>query len=176
MIDESPILGERETDMATDYSTFASTEVASFWRSINGTLTRLVATLDGLSEREINWRPPAPEANSLYVLAIHTMGNVEENVLETLCGQPVNRQRDQEFSGGGTSVEAVQQRWQALQRRIEDTLAPLPSSELDRLYKHPGREQESGRDVLMLVARHAGEHVGQAELTRDLLRASQQRS
>ncbi|HEX3723583.1 MAG TPA: DinB family protein [Nitrolancea sp.] len=161
--------------MATDYSTFASSEVASFWRAINSTVTRLIATLDGLSAEELNWQPPAPEANSLYVLAIHTMGNVEENVLETLCGQPVNRQRDQEFVGGGTSVEAVQRRWQSLQRRIDETLISVPSSELDRSFKHPGREQESGRDVLILVARHAGEHAGQAELTRDLLRASQQR-
>ena len=161
--------------MATDYSAFASAEVASFWSAIDSTVTRLIETLDGLSNDEINWRPAAPEANTLSVLAIHTMGNVEENVLETLCGQPVNRQREQEFRDSGASAAAIQERWQELRTRIEDTLATLPSSALARSYKHSRRDQESGWDVLILVARHAGEHTGQAELTRDLLRASQQR-
>src|SRR6185312_4026793 len=87
----------RDALMATDSVNFASPEVASFWRAIRETVDRLLATLDGLSQDEINWRPAAPEANPLSILAIHTMGNVEENILETLCGQPVNRQRDREF-------------------------------------------------------------------------------
>ena len=158
--------------MSTDYSTFASAEVVAFWRAIRETVDRLIGTLDGLSNEEINWRPSAPEANNLSVLAIHTMGNVEENILETLCGQPVNRNRDQEFQAGGASVSAIQKRWQALQERIQGALASVQTADLARHYKHSRRERETGYDVLILVARHAGEHAGQAELTRDLLRAS----
>jgi len=159
--------------MATNSANFASPEVASFWRAIRETVDRLLATLDGLSDEQINWRPAAPEANPLSVLAIHTMGNVEENILETLCGQPVNRQRDQEFQESGASVAAIQERWQQLQTRIEAALTPVTTSALTGSFKHPGRPEESGYDVLILVARHAGEHAGQAELTRDLLRAAQ---
>jgi hypothetical protein len=46
--------------MATDNSAFASAEVASFWRDIDGSVARIVTALDGLSNEEINWRPPAP--------------------------------------------------------------------------------------------------------------------
>jgi len=162
--------------MATDNSAFASTEVASFWRDIDGSVTRIVTALDGLSNDEINWRPAAPEANTLSVLAIHTMGNVEENVLETLCGQPVNRQREQEFRDSGASASAIQERWHELRQQISSALAKLQSSDLARSYKHPRREQESGWEVLILVSRHAGEHAGHAELTRDLLRASRQQA
>jgi hypothetical protein len=163
----------REALMATDSTNFASPEVASFWRAIRETVDRLLATLDGLSQDEINWRPAAPEANPLSILAIHTMGNVEENILETLCGQPVNRQRDREFQASGASVAAIQERWQQLQPRIEAALAPLTADVLSASHKHPRRDKERGYDVLILVARHAGEHAGQAELTRDLLRAAQ---
>lgn len=159
--------------MATDAANFASPEVASFWRAIRETVDRLLTTLDGLSDEQIHWRPAAPEANSLSVLAIHTMGNVEENILETLCGQTVNRQRDREFRESGASAAAIQERWQQLQTQIEWALAPLTTEALAGTYKHSRREQESGYDVLILVARHAGEHAGQAELTRDLLRAAQ---
>ncbi|HVX31418.1 MAG TPA: DinB family protein [Nitrolancea sp.] len=159
--------------MTTDTANFASPELASFWVAIQETVDRLLATLDGLSAEQINWRPAAPEANPLSVLAIHTMGNVEENILETLCGQPVNRQRDREFQQSGASVAAIQERWRQLQPRIETALAPLTTDVLTAMHKHPRRDEESGYDVLILVARHAGEHAGQAELTRDLLRAAQ---
>ena len=151
---------------------FTSPEVASFWRFIASSLTRLVAILDELSAEELNWRPPAPEANSLYALAIHTLGNVEENVLETLCGQPVHREREAEFRAAGSSAASVQDRWQALRPRLESALASLSAADLDRHYLHPRRDDETGREVLIVVARHAAEHLGQAELTRDLLRAS----
>ena len=36
----------------------------------------LVACLDGLSNEEARWRPPVPDANSLLVLALHTIGSI----------------------------------------------------------------------------------------------------
>ncbi|MBN1310607.1 MAG: hypothetical protein JXB30_04240 [Anaerolineae bacterium] len=37
------------------------------------------------------------------------------------------------------------------------------------MHEHPRRGQMAGRAELIIVARHAAEHMGQAELTRDLL-------
>ncbi|MCB0140064.1 MAG: DUF664 domain-containing protein, partial [Caldilineaceae bacterium] len=39
-------------------------------------------------------------------------------------------------------------------------------------FTHPRRGQMSGRAILMVVMRHAAEHMGHAELTRDLLYAN----
>ena len=152
-----------------------SPEVASIWRFIDRSLERLVTSLDGLSEEDLNWRPAAAETNSLQVLAVHTLGNVEESVLEILCGQPVGRDRDAEFAAeaaAGPGGHPVRERWLALQRRAQACLADLPAGALDGEYTHPRRGTISGRDVLLIAATHAAEHAGQAELTRDLLRAA----
>ncbi len=151
---------------------FASRDVASFWRFIASSLNRLIATLDDLDEEALNWRPPAPQANSLYALAIHTFGTVEENVVEILGGQPVHRQRETEFHAAGSSSAVIQQRWETLRPALTEVLTSLTSVDLERSYSHPRRGEITGLEVLIVVARHSAEHLGQAELTRDLLRAS----
>jgi hypothetical protein len=150
----------------------SSAEPLLFWRFIASSLDRLVACLDGLSAEDVNWRPPAPEANSLAALAMHTLGNAEENILETLGGRAVGRDRESEFVTDGVSAEDIAARWQALRGRLEQVLAKLPAGALDVEYPHPRRGGVTGRAILIVVARHAAEHLGQAELTRDLLRAA----
>jgi hypothetical protein len=61
--------GNKEVSMA------ARTEALIFWRYIASSLDRLVACLDGLDADGLNWRPAATEANSLYALTTHTLGN-----------------------------------------------------------------------------------------------------
>jgi DinB family protein len=133
---------------------------------------RLVEILDGLTEAELNWHPPAPETNSLFVLATHTIANTEDNILATLCGEPLRRERAAEFQAYGTTFEPLRQRWAFLRRRIEAALADLPPSALDGMRQHPRRGPVTAREILLVVARHAAEHLGQAELTRDLMRAA----
>jgi uncharacterized damage-inducible protein DinB len=147
----------------------------TFWGYIARSIDRIIACLDGLSEDELNWRP-IETANSLYVLATHILGSTEENIVGLLCGQQVQRQREAEFAASGASVEPIRSRWSELRGRIEQCLEHLPPGELDRKRPHPRRGQLTGREVLIVVARHAAEHMGHAELTRDLLLASQGRA
>lgn len=142
-----------------------------FWRYIASSLDRLVAIVDDLGPDDLAWHPPAPGANSLYALAMHTLGNAEENLLGTLGGQPITRDRAGEFADFAATGVAVATRWEALRPRLAALLANLPNDALDAAYPHPRRGTISGRDILIVVARHAAEHLGQAELTRDLLRA-----
>ena len=143
-------------------------ETDLFWGFISRSVERIFACLDGLSEDDLNWRPLA-NANSLYVLANHILGTTEENILGVLCGQPTQRQREAEFVAQGTSIEPLQLKWLDLQKRVEQGLEQLPPGALEREREHPRRGQLTGRAVLIVVARHAAEHMGQAELTRDLL-------
>ena len=143
-------------------------EVETFWRFIVSSVEQLLGCLDGLSAEELNWRP-LENANSLYVLATHTMGNMEENILGILCGYPGQRQREAEFAAGGDSPHLLRQKWDDLQARIKLALDQLSAAELDQLHKHPRRGQITGRAILIVVARHAAEHMGQADLTRDLI-------
>lgn len=150
---------------------FGDTEAAIFWRYSASSITRLVELAATLDKGGLIWCPPAPDTNSIYALAMHTMGNAEENILETLCGRPVGRQRDAEFARAGGAAD-VRARWQDLGPRLNTALAALTPGTLERECPHPRRGTISGREVLIVVARHAAEHLGQAELTRDLWRAT----
>ncbi len=151
----------------------ADREVATFWRYVESSLDRIVGCLEEFDGQQLDWRPPAKGSNSLYVLAAHTLANAEENILGTLCGQEVERHREDEFVALGGSARMIEDRWLQLRGRIGSALAELPASVLDREVRHPRRGDITGREVLLVVARHAAEHLGQAELTRDLLRTSQ---
>lgn len=151
-----------------------STESAAFADPIIDAIARIIRCLDGMDAEGLNWRPPAPETNSVYVLATHTMGTVEESVCGFLGGQPITRDRDAEFLAAGDDAAPLSARWEAVQQRLRATLASLPSEAMEREIAHPRRGPMTGRHLLITIAQHAAEHAGHAELTRDLYRASKQ--
>ena len=152
-------------------STFSSHEAASFWRYISSSLDRLVQLTQTIDPDGLHWSPPAPSTNSIAVLVVHTLGNAEENILQTLSGHPIGRSRDDEFVGRSSTADELQKQWRNLRPRLESALAQLPASDFDSTRVHPRRGSIRGREVLIVVARHAAEHLGQAELTRDLWNA-----
>jgi hypothetical protein len=97
------------------------------------------------------------------------LGNAEENILATVCGLPVSRSRAAEFAAHGATWDPVRDRWHELRARLATALAALPAGELDRERTHPRRGALTAREVLIVVARHAAEHWGEAQLTRSLL-------
>ena len=153
-------------------SNSSSHEAALFCRYIVSSLDSLLQCLDGLNEEQLNWHPAAPNTNSLYALVVHTLGNAEESLLFTLCGQPGKRDREQEFLARGSAGNELVVYWQELRQRVQSALLNLPSEDLEREVAHPRRGVLTGRDILIIVARHAAEHLGQAELTRDLVLAA----
>ena len=146
-------------------------EVESFQHFIVNTIDSIVGALDELTPVELNWRPDAPATNSLYAIATHVLGNAEENLLGTLCGEPHGRNYGTEWSASGPTPEAVRARWNDLRARIATHLAALARADLDSARQHPRRGIITGRDVLIVVARHTAEHWGEAQLTRSLLKA-----
>lgn len=150
----------------------AASERAIFWRYISSSLDRLVTLALEIDTKGFQWRPSAPETNSIATLAFHTLGNAEENILEILCGQTVNRDRASEFAIEGRIQPELEERWGELRRRLDQALAERSIETLDNIRHHPRRGTITGREILIIVARHAAEHLGQAELTRDLWLAS----
>jgi hypothetical protein len=53
---------------------------------------------------------------------------------------------------------------------VQQALENAPEAWLDQHYTHPRRGDMTGREILIKTVRHAAEHLGHAELTRDLLR------
>lgn len=153
---------------------FATAELAQFWQYISSSLDRLIQLAASLDEEGLRWRPPAEGTNSIGALSIHTLGNAEENILEILAGHRVHRDRDSEFAAGSITPHELAVRWQTLRPQLEAALAALPATELDRPREHARRGIIFGRETLIITARHAAEHLGQAELTRDLMLARTQ--
>lgn len=147
---------------------FASSEAAVFWRYICSSLDRLVELVTALDDAALGWRPHAiTTSNSIGGLAVHTLANAEENILGVLAGHSVDRDHQHEFAAV-TSSAAIRAQWFDLRRRLAAAIGSLSSVDMARLRVHPRRGSITGREVLLVVARHAAEHLGQAELTRDL--------
>lgn len=147
---------------------FASPEVATFCTYIVRSLDRLMALIDGCTIEQLNYLPPARNANSLHVLGVHTLSNARQNILGVLCGEPVDRTREQEFTAVAREGSVPIPWWPQLREDLEQALSMVSASDLDRAFSHPRRDPLTGREILIVVARHAAEHLGQAELTRDM--------
>ena len=145
-------------------------EINLYWQKICNTVDDLVACLEGLDSDALNWKP-LDDANSLYVLATHTMGNVRFNCLNVLCDLPITRDRDADFVATGASSADIVAHWNELKVQISNAIEELPPTELDRERDHANYGIIAGRELLIVVARHAAEHYGQAQLTRDLANA-----
>ena len=153
-------------------SVSACPEISAFAEPIVGAIERIVRSLDGLDADGLNWRPPAPLTNSVYVLAVHTMANAEEFILSMLDSQRIPRDRDAEFAAVGETAAPINARWHDLQTTLRDALNRFGPDVLTQTYTHPRRGTLTGRAILIFVAQHASEHVGHAELTRQLFDAS----
>ncbi len=151
---------------------FASAEVGSFWRFTLRSLDGFMEIVDGLTVGELNWRPPAPDTNSIYALTAHTLGNVRMHVFRVLLGQTIDRDRDGEFRSVADASNVPIPAWPTLRSEVETALRGLPPEAMDRSFEHPVFGPLTGREVLMVMMRHTAEHLGHVELTRDLIVAA----
>ncbi|MBI4571386.1 MAG: hypothetical protein HY723_05500, partial [Chloroflexi bacterium] len=56
-------------------------ELDLYLTQLKALLAELCEKIAGLSEAQLNWRPPVAEGNSIFVIATHTLGNAEAWVL-----------------------------------------------------------------------------------------------
>ena len=156
-----------------------ASELDLYLAELHQLLDRLCQSVDGLSEAQLNWKPPAPEANSIYVIATHVLGNAEAWVLGIACGQPIERDRPAEFRAAGPDATPIVARARDLTRRIEKALAALDETKVGELREAPAQLFGAGqprsvtvREALMHVVEHASIHLGQIDITRDLALAN----
>jgi hypothetical protein len=149
-------------------------EIEVYSRKIRSLLERVLAALEGLSEAQLNWRPPIEGANSAHVIAAHTVGNARAFVLGIACGQEMGRDRPAEFGAAGGYAQLADET-QELLREIEVALAGLDPSALERrvvpsqeLWGEGEPREISVREALLAVVEHASIHLGELHVTRDL--------
>ena len=149
-------------------------EIEAYSRQIRSLLDRLRACHEGLSESQLNWRPPIDGANSAYAIAAHTLGCARAWVLGIACGQAIGRDRPAEFRAAGSYAELATATRELL-AETEVALAALPPAALERRFT-PSQElwgeaeayEISIREALIEVVEHASIHLGQLQVTCDL--------
>ena len=125
----------------------------------------LTAALESLPQSALDW-VPAPGANSLAAIAVHTAGSERYWIGDCVAGEPSNRDREAEFRAGGLSAEALQERLGASLAYIHPVLERLSLDDLhDRRTLRDGSQKTVGW-ILAHVLSHTAIHTGHAQATR----------
>ena len=139
-------------------------------------LRRLVSwyleALDPLPLEVFQWRPPAPDGNSLAAICMHAVTSAEWWVLSCVGDGPLERDRDAEFAAGITWA-GLRPRFQAFLERAERLLDGMTSDDLQVLSRHPAGDRMRRR-CLTHTIEHLGLHLGHVEITIDWWTATQQ--
>jgi hypothetical protein len=150
-------------------------EIECYSRQLRPLLERVCACLKGLTEAQLNWRPPIDESNSVYVIAAHTLGCARAWVLGIACGQPVERDRPAEFRASGHDAADLAAQARRLSDDMGGALAALSPAALHQrlvppqsLWGEGEPEEISVREALVSMVWHTALHLGQLEITRDL--------
>jgi hypothetical protein len=151
---------------------FRTQIIGEFWTNLSKSLDRIESVMADCSIDELNWRPPAPETNSIYVLGVHSLGHLRQGIVGVLGEGSQERDRDAEFRAVATPNNVPIPDWTATRQEMLDVLQRLGPDVLDRVYVHPNRGPMTGMALLLFMTRHTALHEGHAELTRDLAKAA----
>ena len=153
-------------------------EIETYSKYIRRQIAEVHAALKGLSDEQLTARPDVPGANSGFVIATHVLGNARAWILGIACGQPLGRDRPAEFASRGT-YEELRKAAAALSGEIDAALAELDPTTLgdrlspsEELWGEGEAHEITRREALAHVLEHASMHLGQIQLTRDLVVAN----
>jgi uncharacterized damage-inducible protein DinB len=131
--------------------------------------TEIFQWSEGLTDDQINWKPPVKDTNSIGNLMSHILGAEMFSVVNRVGGQPVNRDRSAEFSNRVTRDGLVQRRAE-VERRVRETFDQLTATDLQRVVTTQNGEAPVGKFLLNLVS-HLSGHMGQVIMTRKVINA-----
>src|ERR671915_1343435 len=79
---------------------------------------------EGLTDDQLNWKPPINDTNSIGNLMSHILGAEMFSVVERIGGQSVNRDRSAEFGDRVTRDGLMQRRAEVERRGREERQKP----------------------------------------------------
>jgi DinB superfamily len=139
-----------------------TTTVAALYHELHSTMRELVR---GMDHGTLNWSP-LPKANSLAVLATHTLGS-EREMIRALRGITSDRDRDAEFKVEAEAADLLSLLDQA-DRELDEHVAAMTVADLTELRPRGERPPRPGIEWLISNYGHAREHVAQMQLTKQL--------
>ena len=145
-----------------------------FLRFADKALDDLAALLRQLGDAHAGRRLDTPGANTPYAVVTHCLGVMEYWVGHVVHGRPSHRDRDGEFVATG-DVGGLLERLEATRRQLHEDVAvvalddpPAVRPELDADSEYLAGTQGA---VLWHVYEELAQHLGQLEVTRDVLLA-----
>jgi Protein of unknown function (DUF664) len=153
-----------------DGTGIAPDAVASY---VDRAVEAMADIVSDLGDDLANRRPRLPGANSPYVILYHCLGVIEFWGGQVVAGRAVDRDRDAEFRASGPVADLVIAAQQAQRRFRADIVTADPGARPRS--GHPTTAEEelelaSQGHALLHVMEEVCQHLGQMEITRDLLR------
>jgi hypothetical protein len=141
--------------------TIAAT-LGALYRDVHDKLREQVR---GMDAGTLNWKP-LPQANSIAVLIVHSMGS-EREMIRAVRSLPTERDRESEFRAEAQAAELLALLDQ-VDRELDEHLGALTVADLTELRPRGDRPPRPGLDWLLSNYGHAREHLAQVELTKQL--------
>ena len=132
--------------------------------------------LAGLADEAVNWSP-GPDTNSIAVLVEHAWGSTQMWTARA-AGLEIQRDRDAEFRANRGAEELRELLARGL-ARVEELLAAVDPNRYDEAIESAVRPGQAKTEpitrawCLLHAVEHLSEHLGQAQLTRQLWQRSQ---
>ena len=142
---------------------------------VDAALDGMVGIVPALGDELANRRPDAAGTNSPYVILTHCLGVMEHWGGYMVAGRPVQRDRAAEFTAHGP-VQPLLERAAEARRRLERDIADAQPTARPRGVPDPDvatlpiATTQGG--VLLHIYEELSQHLGQLELTRDILEAT----
>ena len=135
-------------------------------------LDAMAGIVSGLGDDRANQRPDLPGANSPYVILRHCLGVMEFWAGHVVAGREVDRDRDAEFRASGKTADLIAATQDAKRQFRADAAAADPGG--PPRGSRPGMKPDaleitSQGHALLHVLEEICQHLGQMELTRDVL-------
>ncbi len=156
-------------------SGLVAVSVADFLWFVDAALDVMANILRELGDEMANRRPALKDANSAYAILTHCLGVMEYWGGATVADRTVSRDRAAEFIAAG-KVEELLERTAVARYQLESDLAGSDSMAFpSNVLRSPDTVvpyTETKGSVLLHILEELFQHLGQMELTRDLVLAN----
>jgi hypothetical protein len=145
-------------------------EAKHYLDCLNQARANILKTIEGLDSDALNWTPLPNDANSLIVLAVHSLGAERKWIYQLVGQHTIERDRAAEFRVRAENVSMLNAQYTSASVETGNILLALSENEMNGT-----REKYTVRYCILHVIEHYNEHVGQMTLTRQLWEQTNQK-
>jgi DinB superfamily len=121
--------------------------------------------VEGADRDALNWKPH-PDANSVAVLVVHTLGS-EREMIRAVRTLTTERDRPAEFQAEAEAADLLALLDRA-DRELDEHVGALTAADLTEMRPRGDRPPKPGLEWLLSNYGHAREHLAQIQLTKQL--------